>query len=211
MLVGEVREAINGVGTSWKLSGGSMWSVAVTKVSKKRQVRRVFIAQGVLIGIVGTARVIVNRHADVELLHQRLNDVELVDGFRGHRIKTKLPGKFKNLPPLRIVFGSDYTVVDRAHTVLGEVGLDLLDGFVQLVKHPVVVGVVWARRRVGGALHLDEPGSVPQLVHEITADFTTLLIKQNILPLRRDKHQAEPQTVRAVLGDEIERVRRVAK
>ena len=29
-----------GAGSSWKLSGGSMWSAAVTKVSKNRQVRR---------------------------------------------------------------------------------------------------------------------------------------------------------------------------
>ena len=40
MLVGEVRCAIAGFGSSWKLSGGSMWSSAVTNVSKKRQVRR---------------------------------------------------------------------------------------------------------------------------------------------------------------------------
>ena len=39
-LVGEVRCASAGTGSSWKLSGGSMWSAAVTKVSKNRQVRR---------------------------------------------------------------------------------------------------------------------------------------------------------------------------
>ena len=39
-LVGEVRWASAGAGSSWKLSGGSMWSAAVTKVSKNRQVRR---------------------------------------------------------------------------------------------------------------------------------------------------------------------------
>ena len=38
MLVGEVRWATTGSGTSWKLSGGSMWSAGVTKVSKKRHV-----------------------------------------------------------------------------------------------------------------------------------------------------------------------------
>ncbi len=40
ILVGEVRWASAGTGSSWKLSGGSMWSAAVTKVSKNRQVRR---------------------------------------------------------------------------------------------------------------------------------------------------------------------------
>src|SRR5690606_26587297 len=40
MLVGEVRRATTGLGVSWKLSGGSMWSSAVTNVSKNRQVRR---------------------------------------------------------------------------------------------------------------------------------------------------------------------------
>ncbi len=40
MLVGEVRCAITARGSSWKLSGGRWLSSAVTKVSKKRQVRR---------------------------------------------------------------------------------------------------------------------------------------------------------------------------
>src|SRR6185369_13598927 len=40
ILVGDVRWAMTGLGSSWKLSGGSMLSDAVTKVSKKRQVRR---------------------------------------------------------------------------------------------------------------------------------------------------------------------------
>src|SRR5205807_7444904 len=40
MLVGEVRAATVGVGSSWKLSGGSQFSSAVTKVSKKCQVLR---------------------------------------------------------------------------------------------------------------------------------------------------------------------------
>ena len=40
MFVGEVREAMTGTGSSWKLSGGSQFSWAVTKVSKKRQVLR---------------------------------------------------------------------------------------------------------------------------------------------------------------------------
>ena len=39
-MVGEVRWARTGAGSSWKLSGGSMLSLGVTKVSKKRQVRR---------------------------------------------------------------------------------------------------------------------------------------------------------------------------
>src|SRR6266446_4703389 len=40
MLVGDVRWATVGFGSSWKLSGGRKASSAPTKVSKKRQVRR---------------------------------------------------------------------------------------------------------------------------------------------------------------------------
>ena len=38
MLVGDVRWAATDSGASWKLSGGSMLSAGVTKVSKKRHV-----------------------------------------------------------------------------------------------------------------------------------------------------------------------------
>src|SRR5678815_3147886 len=40
MLVGEVRWASTGSGSSWKLSGGRWWLRSSTNVSKKRQVRR---------------------------------------------------------------------------------------------------------------------------------------------------------------------------
>ena len=40
MLVGDVRDAMIGVGISWKLSGGSQCSSAVTNTSKKCQVLR---------------------------------------------------------------------------------------------------------------------------------------------------------------------------
>src|SRR6185503_8286477 len=40
MLVGEVRWATVGLGSSWKLSGGRKASSGPTNVSKKRQVRR---------------------------------------------------------------------------------------------------------------------------------------------------------------------------
>src|SRR5665213_702562 len=39
MLVGDVRRATTGAGSSWKLSGGSMFSAGVTNVSKNLQVR----------------------------------------------------------------------------------------------------------------------------------------------------------------------------
>src|SRR5688572_19581857 len=38
--VGDVRCAITGCGSSWKLSGGSAWSSALTNVAKNRHVRR---------------------------------------------------------------------------------------------------------------------------------------------------------------------------
>ena len=40
MLVGDVRCATAGAGSSWKLSGGSQWSSGPTNVSKNRHVRR---------------------------------------------------------------------------------------------------------------------------------------------------------------------------
>src|ERR1700674_145658 len=40
MLVGDVRCATTGAGSSWKLSGGRKCSAATTKVSKNRHVRR---------------------------------------------------------------------------------------------------------------------------------------------------------------------------
>ena len=40
MFVGEVRCATTGSGSSWKLSGGRLWSSGPTKVSKYRQVLR---------------------------------------------------------------------------------------------------------------------------------------------------------------------------
>ncbi len=43
MLVGEVRCAIAGPGSSWKLSGGSQWSASPTKVSKNAQVLRAIL------------------------------------------------------------------------------------------------------------------------------------------------------------------------
>ena len=55
MLVGEVRCATTGLGSSWKLSGGSMWSAAVTKVSKYRQVRRATRRKRARIGSVDCA------------------------------------------------------------------------------------------------------------------------------------------------------------
>ena len=39
MLVGDVRRATTGAGSSWKLSGASQLVSAVTKRSKKRQCR----------------------------------------------------------------------------------------------------------------------------------------------------------------------------
>ena len=40
MLVGDVRWATTGCGSSWKLSGGSQWSSGPTNLSKNRHVRR---------------------------------------------------------------------------------------------------------------------------------------------------------------------------
>ena len=70
-----------------------------------------------------------------------------------------------------------------------------------------------AERGVVGhlAVHLAEATGVPELVAEILATLDPVLLEADVLPLRRDGHDAEAQAVGAVLGDEVERVRRVAE
>ena len=96
-----------------------------------------------------------------------------------------------------------------------ERGADLRDRIVHFEKNFEIVGGMFggrgSRRAVLTPLHLDEPGSVPELVHEVAADLASFLVEQNILALRRDQHQAEPQAVGAVPGNEVERIGRVAE
>ena len=46
-------------------------------------------------------------------------------------------------------------------------------------------------------MQLDEPRGIPELVHKIAAHFAPLLVEENVLTLRGDQHQAEPQSVGA--------------
>ena len=61
------------------------------------------------------------------------------------------------------------------------------------------------------ALHLAETAGVPELVAEIAAQLDVLFIEQHVLAERRAAHHAEAQGVRAVFGDEVERVGRIAE
>ena len=65
--------------------------------------------------------------------------------------------------------------------------------------------------RTCAALHLAETAGVPKFVAEIAAELDVLFVEEHVLPERRAAHRAEAQRVRAVLGDELERVGRVAE
>ena len=51
----------------------------------------------------------------------------------------------------------------------------------------------------------------PELVAEIAALLDLLFIEADVGALRRDAHEAEAESVGAILGDEIERIGRVAE
>ena len=55
-----------------------------------------------------------------------------------------------------------------------------------------------------------KPRHVPKFGREIAAFFDLFFVEANILAARRDPHQAEAQTVRSILVDQLERIRRIA-
>ena len=67
------------------------------------------------------------------------------------------------------------------------------------------------RRRLARPVHLAKARGVPKLGREIAALLDLLLIERDVLPARRDPHQAKAQTVRAILRDQIERIGRIAQ
>src|ERR1017187_10506362 len=94
---------------------------------------------------------------------------------------------------------------------------DFADGGVELEQNPFVIrreqraldfALNW---EVGTADHLAETAGVPELVAEIAAQFHVLLVEEHVLAERRAAHGAEAEGVRAVLGDEHERVGRIAE
>src|SRR6266436_7633070 len=60
-------------------------------------------------------------------------------------------------------------------------------------------------------MHLAEPSHVPKFGGEIAAFFDLFFVEANILAARRDPHQAEAQTVRAIFVDQVERIGRIAQ
>src|SRR6476646_1968710 len=60
-------------------------------------------------------------------------------------------------------------------------------------------------------MHLTESSHVPELGRKITAFLDLRFIEPNVLSRRRDPHQAKSQTVRTVLADQLEWIRRIAE
>ena len=92
----------------------------------------------------------------------------------------------------------------------------------QALKNGVVVRVKFLRREARQnrrersvvsrlAAHLAEPARIPQLVTKILTTLDPVFLKTDVLPLRRDRHDAEAQAIGTVGSDEIERVGRVAE
>ena len=110
----------------------------------------------------------------------------------------------------------------RAELKLGEAAVHLPRGGEQPLENGVIVGVEPAgreareNRRERGVVarlpaHLAEPARVPELVAEIFPALDPVFLKADVLPLRRDRHDPEPQAVRPVGVDQVERVGRIAE
>src|SRR5271154_1830103 len=56
-----------------------------------------------------------------------------------------------------------------------------------------------------------EAADVPELVAEVAALLDLLFVEADVGALRRDADEAEAESVGAVLGDEVERVGRIAE
>src|SRR5205823_12542610 len=61
------------------------------------------------------------------------------------------------------------------------------------------------------AVHLTETRRVPQLRGKVPPFFDLFFVEANVLPARRNSHQAETQTIRSVFRNQIERVGRITK
>src|ERR1017187_981154 len=91
---------------------------------------------------------------------------------------------------------------------------DVTDGLVELEQDPFVVARQESPVDLAlhlAPLHLAEAAGIPKLVAEVAAQLDILLVEQHILAERGAAHRAEAQRIGAVLGDEFERVGRVAQ
>ena len=101
-----------------------------------------------------------------------------------------------------------------AEAVAGEGLVHLAHGDVEAGQDPAVVRREQGRVDFllgGPGVQLAEAAGVPELVAEVAAQLNGLLVKEHVLPQRRRAHHPEPQRVRPVLGDQVQRVRRVAQ
>ena len=60
-------------------------------------------------------------------------------------------------------------------------------------------------------MHLPETAGVPKLVAEVAAQLDVLFVENDVLSQRRGAHNAQAQGVGAILGDEVERIGRIAQ
>jgi hypothetical protein len=104
--------------------------------------------------------VFVDAHANVELLDQRFDDIELRDVFGGDAIEAELFGELKNAPPLGGVASADDSVIDGADFVLGELGLNLGDDFLGRIVIPLHIPFLRAQHLVGKELDETSAGLV---------------------------------------------------
>jgi len=110
--------------------------------------------------------------------------------------------------------GRELVLVEVLGRAVGEFGQALEDGEVVVVELRGLEAADHRReRRVVGhrAGHLPEARGVPQLVAEVTALGDAVLVEEDVLALRGDRQQPEAEAVGAELGDEVERLGRVAE
>ena len=60
-------------------------------------------------------------------------------------------------------------------------------------------------------MHLPEAAGVPQLVAEVAAKLDVFFVEQHVEAKRRAAHRAKAQGIRAILGNQLQRVGRVAQ
>ena len=133
-------------------------------------------------------------------------------GFRGFDVPVAEVAPEERIETLRV--GGELMFVEVLGRAVGEFGETLQDREVIVVElrgldaadHGGERRVI--RHRAG---HLAEAGGVPELVAEVAALADAIFVEEDILALRGDGQQAEAEAVGAELGDEVERLGRVAE
>ena len=103
---------------------------------------------------------------------------------------------------------------DLVELIFAISGLDRANRFIEarqnfdrIDRQRVIVDL---RRGLARTMHLPKTRGVPKLGREIAAFLDLLFVEANVLPARRNPHQTEAQTVRAIFLDQVERIGRIA-